>query len=57
MKESENIFSINTTEKNTWEPECEKMVAYIIKLGFKLIISVSDNLSKNPGFEGCHGSW
>ena len=55
--EISKINQLNKRGQNTWEAKCEDMIAYLIELAFDLAISVLDNVSENPGFESCHGSW
>ena len=57
QEEISEIDGMNKRGQNTWEAKCEDMVSYLIELGFDLSISVLDNVSENPGFESCHGTW
>ena len=52
-----NIKKLNSRGRLTWEAKAIDMIAYLIELAFDVGISVIDNVSENPGFEGCHGVW
>ena len=51
------IKKLNTGGRFTWQSKAREVVSYLIELAFDLCIAVVDNVSENPGFEGCHGVW
>ena len=48
---------MNKRGANTLEVKCIDMIAYLIEIVFDIAVSPLYNVSKNPGFESCHGMW